>query len=75
MSTRLPGGDSRAASTRSRACGWIETRQRGSHVRLERGGVKITIADHGGSVIVPRGTLGGILKEARMTVDDLRTLL
>jgi predicted RNA binding protein YcfA (HicA-like mRNA interferase family) len=75
MSTRLPAVTAAQLRRALARTGWIETRQRGSHVRLERGGVKVTIADHGGSVVLPRGTLGGILKEARMTDDDLRALL
>jgi predicted RNA binding protein YcfA (HicA-like mRNA interferase family) len=75
MSNRLPAVTAAQLRRVLARAGWIETRQRGSHVRLERGGMKVTIADHGGSVILPRGTLGGILKEAGMTADDLRTLL
>jgi predicted RNA binding protein YcfA (HicA-like mRNA interferase family) len=52
--------------------------RRGSAVRISASSAetrKITVADHGGSVIVPRGTLGALLKEAGMTADDLRALL
>jgi predicted RNA binding protein YcfA (HicA-like mRNA interferase family) len=75
MSTRLPAitaGELRRALQRA---GWVEDRQRGSHVRLERGSQKITIADHGAKVTIPRGTLSATLKQAGMTVDDLRRLL
>jgi predicted RNA binding protein YcfA (HicA-like mRNA interferase family) len=75
MSTRLPAVTAAQLRRALARAGWIETRQRGSHIRLERGDAKITVADHGGSVIVPRGTLGALLKEAGMTADDLCALL
>jgi predicted RNA binding protein YcfA (HicA-like mRNA interferase family) len=54
--------------------GWEVVRQRGSHVRLKKAGRRIAL-------VVPlhkeikRGTLGGILRDADLSTDDLRRLL
>ena len=54
--------------------GWSVVRQRGSHVRLKKPGRK-------SALVVPlhkeirRGTLGGILRDAGLSADDLRRLL
>jgi len=54
--------------------GWQVKRQRGSHVRLVHPGRRLFL-------VVPlhrelrRGTLDGILKDARMDRDELRRLL
>jgi predicted RNA binding protein YcfA (HicA-like mRNA interferase family) len=74
MSQRLPvvSGD-RLVRALQRA-GWTITRQRGSHVRLQRGSVLISIPVHAGRA-VPTGTLTAILSDAHLTADDLRTLL
>jgi predicted RNA binding protein YcfA (HicA-like mRNA interferase family) len=54
--------------------GWEIARQRGSHVRLKKAGRRTAL-------VVPlhkeikRGTLGGILRDADLSADDLRRLL
>ena len=54
--------------------GWEVVRQRGSHVRLKK-------PDTRNALVVPlhkeikRGTLGGILRDADLSADDLRRLL
>lgn len=54
--------------------GWAVVRQRGSHVRLKKSGRK-------SALVVPlhkeirKGTLGGILRDADLSADDLRRLL
>ena len=54
--------------------GWKSIRQRGSHVRLKKSGRRHAL-------VVPlhkeikRGTLGGILRDADLSADDLRRLL
>ena len=54
--------------------GWAVARQRGSHVRLKKPGRR-------SALVVPlhkeirRGTLGGILRDAELSADDLRRLL
>jgi predicted RNA binding protein YcfA (HicA-like mRNA interferase family) len=54
--------------------GWETVRQRGSHVRLKKAGRR-------NALVVPlhkeikRGTLGGILRDADLSSEDLRRLL
>lgn len=54
--------------------GWAVVRQRGSHVRLKKPGRRYAL-------VVPlhkeirKGTLGGILRDANLSSDDLRRLL
>lgn len=54
--------------------GWEVVRQRGSHVRLRKDGRRLAL-------VVPlhrelkKGTVGGILRDAGLTPDDLRRLL
>jgi len=54
--------------------GWVAVRQRGSHVRLKKSGRR-------NALVVPlhkeirRGTLGGILRDADLSIDDLLRLL
>jgi predicted RNA binding protein YcfA (HicA-like mRNA interferase family) len=54
--------------------GWKAIRQRGSHVRLKKSGRRHAL-------VVPlhkeikRGTLGGVLRDADLSADDLRRLL
>jgi predicted RNA binding protein YcfA (HicA-like mRNA interferase family) len=57
-----------------RSAGWIEVRWRGSHVRLERGDRKTSVAVHAGRTI-PAGTLKAILDDVGMTAAELRELL
>jgi predicted RNA binding protein YcfA (HicA-like mRNA interferase family) len=54
--------------------GWVIVRQRGSHVRLKRGTLLISISVHAGRAIPP-GTLATILDDAGLTPDELRKLL
>lgn len=57
-----------------KADGWSVVRQRGSHVRLKhvaRRSVLVVPLHHE----VKKGTLGRILREARLDDDDLRRLL
>lgn len=54
--------------------GWEVVRQRGSHVRLKKPGYR-------NALVVPlhreirRGTLGGILRDAGLSTEDLTRLL
>ncbi|MBL0212223.1 MAG: type II toxin-antitoxin system HicA family toxin [Holophagaceae bacterium] len=56
--------------------GWVVVRQRGSHIRLQKHTPDETL-----KLIVPahrpikRSTLSHILKQARLTVDELQNLL
>lgn len=59
-----------------RRAGWVVVRQRGSHIRLQK-----QTADETLKLVVPahrpikRSTLAHILKQARLTPDDLQRLL
>jgi len=52
--------------------GFIEEHQVGSHVRLSRSGLRVTVPNH--ASIAPK-TLQSILRQARITVEDLRAAL
>ena len=56
--------------------GWVVVRQKGSHVRLQKRTqndvLKLTVPAHRP---VTRSTLPHILKQARLTVDEFRSLL
>ncbi len=52
--------------------GFIEEHQVGSHVRLSRSGLRVTVPNH--ASIAPN-TLQSILRQARITVEDLRAAL
>ncbi len=56
--------------------GWVVIRQKGSHIRLQKrtmsGTLKLTVPVHRP---ILRSTLSHILKQARMSVDDLNKLL
>ncbi len=56
--------------------GFVATRQKGSHVRLEKSGmeetIKITFPLHRE---IKKGTLKRIIKDARLTVDEFLSLM
>jgi len=56
--------------------GWVVVRQRGSHIRLQKHTrtevLKITVPAHRP---IKRSTLAHILKQARLTVEELEALL
>ena len=56
--------------------GWVVVRQRGSHIRLQKHTfsetLKLTVPSHRP---VKRSTLAHILKQARLSVDELTGLL
>ncbi len=54
--------------------GWMEVRQKGSHLTLERSGKVVTIPMHA-STVLKRGTLKSILRQVGLSVDDLLRLL
>lgn len=71
MSDRLPVVSGAELVKALGRLGWYVARQRGSYVRLKH-------ADHGKRLVVPlhrelkRGTLAAILRDAEVTVDELR---
>jgi predicted RNA binding protein YcfA (HicA-like mRNA interferase family) len=56
--------------------GWVVVRQRGSHIRLHKrtrsGLLKLTVPAH---KPIKRSTLSRILKQARLSAEDLQALL
>ncbi len=56
--------------------GWVVVRQRGSHIRLQKNlpaeVLKLTIPTHSP---IKRSTLAHILKQARLSVEDIQRLL
>jgi predicted RNA binding protein YcfA (HicA-like mRNA interferase family) len=48
--------------------GFSIEKQEGSHIRLSRGGLNVTVPAH--SVLLPK-TLQSVLKQANITIDDL----
>lgn len=74
--TKVPSLDYRKIISALRRDGWVVVRQRGSHIRLQKhlsdGTLKLTVPAHRP---VKRSTLAHILKQARLTVDELLHLL
>ncbi len=74
MSERLPVVSGAQLIAALGKLGWVLVRQRGSHVRLKH-------ADRSVSLVVPlhrelkRGTLAGILRDAGVDREELRSLL
>lgn len=52
--------------------GFAVVRQEGSHIRMQRGATRITIPNH--KAIAPK-TLQSILRQASVTIEDLREAL
>ncbi|MDQ3517315.1 MAG: type II toxin-antitoxin system HicA family toxin [Gemmatimonadota bacterium] len=52
--------------------GFAVVRQEGSHIRMQREATRITIPNH--KAIAPK-TLQSILRQARMSIEDLREAL
>ena len=56
--------------------GWVVVRQKGSHIRLQKNSenetLKLTVPAH---IPIKRSTLAHILKQARLTVEELNHLL
>jgi len=74
MSCHLPVVSGDRLVRALRRVGWNVVRQRGSHVRLQRGAVRISVPVHRGRPL-PTGTLAGILGDAGLSASDLRKLL
>ena len=53
--------------------GFYSVRQKGSHLQLKRGNLAVTVPMHAGD-LVP-GTLRSILRQARLTVEELKEAL
>ena len=65
---KLPRDVSGAQTVRAlQRLGFVFDRQRGSHVRMEKGALRVTVPAHGS--IAP-GTLQSLLKQARVSVEE-----
>jgi predicted RNA binding protein YcfA (HicA-like mRNA interferase family) len=74
MSEHLPAVEGGRLIRALQRAGWVVLRSRGSHVRLRRGAVRISVPVHAGRTL-PRGTLAAVLSDAGMSAEDLRALL
>ena len=74
--TKVPSLDYKKIISALRRDGWVVVRQRGSHIRLQKHlaeeTLKLTVPAHRP---VKRSTLAHILKQARLSADDLLRLL
>ena len=74
--TKVPSLDYHAVVRALRRAGWVVVRQLGSHIRLQK-----TTSTETFKLIVPahrpikRSTLSHILKQAKLTVEELNELL
>jgi len=76
MSPKPPRITCRQLIRALRRAGFVEQRQRGSHLHMRResDNRRVTVPVHRGHT-VPPGTLRAILRDADITVDELRELL
>lgn len=76
MGQRLPRVTARELLAALRRDGWEPWDQRGSHLQLTHPTKpgRVTLPMHGSQIIKP-GTLAGILKQAKLSTDELRNLL
>jgi predicted RNA binding protein YcfA (HicA-like mRNA interferase family) len=74
--TKVPSLPYEKVITALKRDGWVVVRQRGSHIRLHKHTrsevLKLTIPAHRP---IKRSTLSHILKQARLTVEELENLL
>jgi len=74
--TKVPSLPYEKVITALKRDGWVVVRQRGSHIRLQKHTrsevLKLTIPAHRP---IKRSTLSHILKQARLTVEELENLL
>jgi predicted RNA binding protein YcfA (HicA-like mRNA interferase family) len=52
-----------------RRCGFYEVRQKGSHLRMEKGNLQVTVPMHTGDLNPV--VLRSILRQAHLTIEDL----
>ena len=76
MSDKLPRVDCQDLVRALKRAGFVEQRQRGSHLHLRResDGKRVTVPVHKGRT-VPTGTLRAILRDANISIDEFRELL
>ncbi len=76
MSEKLPRVDCQQLIRALKQAGFVEQRQKGSHLHLRRASdnKRVTVPIHKGRTL-PVGTLRGILRDADISIDDFRSLL
>lgn len=76
MNPRLPAITGEEAVRALKRAGFVEWRQRGSHLHMKRvsNSCRVTIPIHAGKVIPP-GTLRGIIRDAGLTGEEFVALL
>ena len=76
MSQKLPAVSGSDLIKALQRAGFVLRRQKGSHVHLFRNADKrrVTVPVHG-TIAIAEGTLKAILRDADLTVEDLRKLL
>jgi predicted RNA binding protein YcfA (HicA-like mRNA interferase family) len=74
MSPRLPRITAAQLVRALKRAGWVEVRQKGSHMSLEYADKQVVVPMHASTILKP-GTLKSILRQADLTVDDLLNLL
>jgi predicted RNA binding protein YcfA (HicA-like mRNA interferase family) len=52
--------------------GFIEEFQKGSHIRLSKGNLRVTVPNH--PALLPK-TLGSVLRQAGITIEDLKAVI
>lgn len=70
---KLPALRSAQVVQALKRAGFIEMRQRGSHLRLKRGNLAVTVPMHTGDLSQP--VLRSILRQAQMTDEEFLALL
>jgi len=69
---KLPQTSGRELVKKLRKFGFVVTRQRGSHIRLEKNTknktIKITIPNH---LLIKKGTLNQIIKSSGLTLEEV----
>ncbi len=76
MSEKLPRVDCQELIRALKQAGFVEQRQKGSHLHLRRASdnKRVTVPIHKGRTL-PVGTLRGILRDADISIDEFRSLL
>jgi predicted RNA binding protein YcfA (HicA-like mRNA interferase family) len=75
MSKRLPAVKPREAIRALEKAGWRIHRQKGSHVSMHKEGVPNLVVIPLHTKDLPKGTLGAILEDAGLTVEQFLELL
>lgn len=69
----LPVAKPRQVIAALEKAGFVQMRQRGSHLRLKRGNLSVTVPIHPGDL--PPSVLRSILRQAHMTPEEFLELL